>query len=141
MDTILLFTPLFFLFILGIAILVFLLPNIAIIWLLRKKLHISQRIGINRKNIFFVLPVVLGYIGYYILSTVLNENLVLGVTCYAFAIMASFIAIDYCLVSDRPAAKIFGTFFYFVLLSFSEFVVYEVIEKSLYRWEPPVGLL
>ena len=142
MNAVLLFTPLFFLFILAIAIAVFLLPNVAIIWLLRRKLNISTRIGMSNRWMFLIIPVLLVYIGYAILSGVMDERrlFILGLSCYGLAILILFIAIDYCLTSKEPFAKIFGTAFYFILLSFSEFAVYELIEHTLYRWQPPVGL-
>jgi hypothetical protein len=143
MDVVLLFTPAFFMFILVIAILVFLLPNAAIIWLLRRKLDISTRIGRSNSWMFLIIPVLLVYIGYAILSEIMDERVafILGLSCYGLAIPVLFIAVDYCLISKEPFTKIFGTAFYFILLSFSEFAVYELIAHTLYRWEPPVGLL
>ena len=91
------------LLILCIIIVLTLLPNLLLIWLFRKTLHISDRIGNRWRSLFLIMPVLLILLCYYAIFRVNIEVAMLG---YFIAMCALFVTIDYCIKSSKFSWKV-----------------------------------
>lgn len=115
------------LILLCIIIVFTLIPNLILIWLFRKKLHISDKTGNELGPLFLVAPVLLIPLCYY---AIFRINIALAMLGYFIAMCMLFIAIDYCIKSNKFSWKA-ATIPYYLLLCFTETALYDYFEKAI----------